>query len=228
MKYYISTPDLDAQISEIRQKISLSMNGIVSEQMSEKGILYKKNFGVALPRIKEIAAAYLPNHDLAQGLWNLKIRETMIMASLLEPTEKCSIKLANEWAEQLDQIEIVEQLCMNLFARLPFSAELCTEWIRSTKQWIQISGFILAARVYCQFNPNQLTFIVEKAIQLSDTDNYHLYKAIALCLSRFCRKNKETASQILSEINEFKQPESAGKQFIASEVKQEMLFLKIL
>ncbi len=227
MKYYISTPDLDAQISEIRRKITLSMNGIVSEQMSEMGILYKKNYGVAVPRIKEIASAFSQNHDLAQRLWNLQIRETMIMATLLEPSDKFTPELANEWAEMFDQIEIVELSCMNLYARLPFSTELCTEWVSSKKQWIQIAGFILAARIYKDFNQEQSNFIIQKAVEVSSTDDFHLYKAVALCLGRFCRKDKETVTQILSELNEFQHVDSAGQQFIFSELKQEMLFLGI-
>ena len=85
MKYTLVNPKLEAQITEIRRKIRLSMNGIVSGQMTEKGIHYKKNYGVSIPRIKEIASTYPPSHDLAQRLWNLQIRETMIMATLLEP-----------------------------------------------------------------------------------------------------------------------------------------------
>ena len=74
MKFYISTPGLDTKISEIRRKIRLSMNGIVSEQMAQKGISYKINYGVSIPRIKEIAKDYAPDHDLAQRLWMLQIR----------------------------------------------------------------------------------------------------------------------------------------------------------
>jgi len=227
MKYYISTPDLDAQILEIRRKIMLSMNGIASEQMSERGILYKKNYGVAVPRIKEIASAYSQNHDLAQRLWNLQIRETMILATLIEPSDKFTPELANEWAGQFDQIEIIELSCMNLYARLPFSNELCTEWVSSKKQWVQIAGFILAARIYKDFKQEQSNFIIQKAVEVSSTDDFHLYKAVALCLCRFCRKDKETATQILSELNEFQHVGSAGQQFIYSELKQEMLFLEI-
>ena len=73
-----------------------------------------------------------------------------------------------------------------------------------------------------------MNLIIQKAIEVSTTDDFHLYKAIALCLSRFCRKNKETANRILFEINEFQNVGSAGQQFILSEVKQEMLFLGIL
>ena len=228
MNYYISTPELDAQITEISQKIRLSMNGIVSEQMTEKGIFYKKNYGVAIPRIKEIASEYSPNHDLAQRLWNMKIRETMIMASLLEPSANYSVQLANEWVQNFNQIELVEQVCMNLFARLPFATSLCSKWVHSEDIWIQISGFILAARVYKEFNQEQLNYIIPKAIEVSTIDNFHLYKAIALCLSQICRKDNETAFAILSKINEFQEVGSIGQQFILADVKQEMLFLGIL
>ena len=63
MKYTLVNPKLDALIIEIRRKIRLSMNGIVSEQMVQNGIRYKKNYGVSIPRIKEIAAGYSPSHD---------------------------------------------------------------------------------------------------------------------------------------------------------------------
>ncbi len=43
------------------------MNGAVSQSMREKGLLYKLNFGVELPRIKMIAEGYEKNHDLAQA-----------------------------------------------------------------------------------------------------------------------------------------------------------------
>lgn len=36
----------------------LFMNGVVSQSMREKGLDYKLNFGIELPRLKEIAARY--------------------------------------------------------------------------------------------------------------------------------------------------------------------------
>jgi len=228
MKYFLATPALEAQIAAIRIKIRLSMNGIVSDKMTQSGLDYKKNYGVSIPRIKEIASAYTPNHDLADRLWFLGIRETMIMATLLEPTDKMTPEMANVWVNRLNQIEITEQACMNLFSKLPFSGSLCVEWVQSEHQWVQISGLMLAARTVQQLNPTEITAIALKALELSITTDYHLYKAIALCLSRFCRKDKETASTILKQITSISASASAGQQFICNEVKQEILFLGIL
>ncbi len=228
MKYYISTPELDAQISEIRRKIRLSMNGVVSDSMTQSGIIYKKNFGVNIPRIKEIAAGYTPGHDLAQRLWSLQIRETMIMATLLEPIDKFSMDLAQKWVEEFDQIEIIEQSVMNLFCKLEYSNELCKQWIQNDKIWIQISGFILAARTGNKLSHDSIELIIEKGLELSETDNFHLYKAIALCFSRFCRLNKETALYISDKIKYFVTNSSVSQQFISNDVTQEILFLGIL
>ena len=57
------------QLKDIKTQLRLSMNWAVSQSMREKGLLYKLNFGVELPRIKMIAEGYEKNHDLAQALW---------------------------------------------------------------------------------------------------------------------------------------------------------------
>jgi 3-methyladenine DNA glycosylase AlkD len=228
MNYYISSPELDALIKEIRLKIRLSMNGIVSEQMIQGGIIYKKNFGVSIPRIKEIASTYTPDHNLAHQLWNLKIRETMIMATLLEPIDKFSLESATKWVADFNQIEIVEQTVMNLFCKLPFANKISSEWVQSNQIWIQITGFMLSARIVNSLNPAEIKIIIVRGIMLSNSDNFHLYKAISHCLARFCRKNKEVASSILKEIELFSNSSISSQQYILKEVKQELLFLDLL
>lgn len=228
IKYVLTNPELDAQIAEIRRKIRLSMNGIVSEKMTQNGIVYKSNYGVAIPRIKEIAADYVSNHDLAQRLWMLQIRETMIMATLLQPLDKFTPLIAREWVEQFNQIEIIEQATMNLFCKLSFADSLCLEWIQSDNIWVQITGFILVARIIDKLNQAQIAVIIQKAFDVSTSDEFHLYKAVGLILSRLCRKNKETATSILKEIESFSQTTSVGQVYISAEVKQEIIFLDIL
>ncbi len=228
MKYFFTAPSIEAQIVDIKAKIRVSMNGIVSDQMTKSGILYKKNYGVSLHRIKEIAATYPKNHNLAQQLWVLKIRETMIMATFLEPVELFTHENANDWVSQFNQIEIVEQTCMHLFCKLDFAPVLCCEWVNSDQLWTQIAGFILSARVFEALSDDELKLIIKKGLELSTTHELHLYKAIGLSLSRLCRKDKETAAFILKQMDHFLEPFSIAQHYILEEVKQEILFLDIL
>ena len=73
--------DIKEQLKDIKTQLRLSMNGAVSQSMREKGLVYKLNFGVEIPRIKMIAEGYEKNHDLAQALWKEDIRECKIMAA---------------------------------------------------------------------------------------------------------------------------------------------------
>ena len=224
MKYTLINPETEAQIVKIKHKIRLSMNGIVSGQMAENGITYKINYGVSIPRIKEIASMYTPNHELAQRLWDLQIRETMIMATLLEPVETFTPEMSRIWTESFQQIEIVEQACMNLFSKLSFANSLCMDWIKSDNTWKQITGFVLAARIFNLLDQPEISLVIAEAITLSNTGNFHLYKSIGLCLSRFCRRDKVTALTILKETEAGFATPTISQQYILNEVKQEILF----
>ena len=66
---------LQDEIREIRKQLRLAMNGVISTSMREKGIVYKLNFGVPYPEIKEIARKHKPNGELAAALWKEEIVE---------------------------------------------------------------------------------------------------------------------------------------------------------
>lgn len=108
--------ELKEQLKEIKTQLRLSMNGAVSQSMREKGLVYKLNFGVELPRIKSIAAAYEKDHVLAQALWKEDIRECKILAGLLQPVDSFLPEIADIWVENIRNIEIAELTCMNLFS----------------------------------------------------------------------------------------------------------------
>ena len=111
--------DIKEQLKDIKTQLRLSMNGAVSQSMREKGLVYKLNFGVELPRIKMIAEGYEKNHGLAQALWKEDIRECKIMAGMLQPIDTFYPEIADIWVESIRNIEIAELTCMNLFQHLP-------------------------------------------------------------------------------------------------------------
>ena len=69
---------MDELIRNIRTDLRLAMNGVVSSSMRDKGVDYKMNFGVDVPRIKGIAEKYEPNAALAKELWQIDVRELKI------------------------------------------------------------------------------------------------------------------------------------------------------
>jgi 3-methyladenine DNA glycosylase AlkD len=201
------------------------MNGITADYMKNSGIIYKLNFGVSIPRIKEIAQGYKPNSDLADRLWVIGIRETMIMSTLIQPIEGFKIEKAMSRIDGTDKMELVEQLSMNLLAKLPYATTLCTQCINSPRLWTQITGFMLLLRIYQQFSKSELIQLIDKTFELADTNEFHLYKAIGLSLSRCCRKDASVATYILEKIKMKADKDSDALRYIANELKQETEFL---
>ena len=123
------------------------MNGAVSQSMREKGLVYKLNFGVEIPRIKMIVEGYEKNHDLAQALWKEDIRECKIMAAMLQPVDTFYPEIADIWVESIRNIEIAELTCMNLFQHLPYAPAKSFHWMADEQEYVQTCGFLTAARL---------------------------------------------------------------------------------
>lgn len=227
MKFFISNPSLDNDIAGIKLKIRLSMNGVVSDKMRDSGIEYKQNYGVAIPRIRQIALEYTPNHDLAQRLWSFKIRETMILATLLQPVDKFPINDALLWLAEVNQNELAEQLVMNLLVKTDFAEELILTCLNSQNMWMQVCGFLLAARLYNKISVETQALVIQHAFEKSHIDDLHVYKSIATCLGRFCRNGKSVQQAINSKIESDFSLSSVGHNFIKQEVNQEILFFQI-
>ena len=72
--------ELKETLRKIKTELRLSMNGVASAYMRESGMNYKVNFGVEIPRLREIAAGLPEDHQLAQALWKEDIRECKLLA----------------------------------------------------------------------------------------------------------------------------------------------------
>ena len=134
-------------IREIKKQFRLFMNGVVSQSMREKGLDYKINFGIELPRLKEIAGKFEKNHDVAQALWKENIRECKILAGLLQPVETFYPEIADIWIEDMHYPEIAELTCMNLFQHLPYISDKIFQWIADEREYFQLCGYLTMARL---------------------------------------------------------------------------------
>lgn len=135
-------------VREIKGKLRLFMNGVLSQSLREKGLKYRLIFGVELPRLKEIAAGYEESHDLAQALWKEDIRECKILAAYLQPTDSFAPELADFWMESISNTELADYVCMALFRRLPYASQKAFQWIASENRMEAYTGFRLMSHLF--------------------------------------------------------------------------------
>ncbi|OJX87656.1 MAG: hypothetical protein BGP01_03545 [Paludibacter sp. 47-17] len=223
--FLFTTPELDEQLARIQKAVRLSMNGVVADSMKDRGIGYKKNYGVTTLRLKEIARDFEPGQALADRLWLLGIRETMILASMLAPASSFPEGKARTWSAECTNLELIEQTTMNLFQHLPYAAAFALECIHAEKAHVQSVGFTLALRVSTTMTKAQVAEVTRRGLELACSTDSYLIKTIATCLARFTRIDRDTALAIRQQIPEASENEWKGLLVIRKFVSNELIFL---
>lgn len=216
---------LHEQLKAIKTQLRLLMNGAVSQSMREKGLVYRLNFGVELPRIKEIAAGYEKNHSLAQALWKEDIRECKILAALLQPAESFLPEIADIWVEDIRNIEIAELTSMNLFQHLPYAPAKSFHWMADEREYVQVCGFLTAARLLMKrgdMNERAANELLDQAVCAFLSGSYHVRNAAMSALRRFMQHSEEHAFAVCRRVESMKDSTNEAEQLLYRLVSDEV------
>lgn len=123
------------------------MNGITSSSMRNKGLSYKVNFGVELPRLQEMSQEFSHTYELSSLLWKEDIRECRLLAGMLMPVEQFGADLADVWVEQMRFAEEAECTVFHLFSRAPWASAKVFEWMATDRPMAQLCGYLTLARL---------------------------------------------------------------------------------
>lgn len=213
-------------IREIKAQFRLFMNGVASQSMREKGLDYKLNFGIELPRLKEISLRYEKNHSLAGELWKENIRECKILATLLQPVETFLPEIADIWVEDIRHQEMAEIACMNLFQHLPYASTKAFQWIADEREFFQVCGFLTLARLFMKgsyLNERAENEFLDQAVAaLTDfKDNHRPAQASLTALRMYIRLGKSQAQATLKATLTLAQCSDKYLQGIYQQLKDE-------
>ena len=187
-------------IREIKKQFRLFMNGVVSQSMREKGLNYKLNFGIELPRLKEIAAKFEKNHEVAQALWKENIRECKILAGLLQPVDTFYPEIADIWIEDMHYPEIAELTCMNLFCHLPYASEKVFQWIADEGEYFQFCGYMLMARLLMlgnELNERAENEFLDQALTGLHSESGMVVRSVVTALRKYAYQCPEQAKKLM-------------------------------
>lgn len=203
------------------------MNGMVSQSMREKGMEYKLNFGIEYPRIKEIAAGYEPDHELAQALWKENIRECKILAGLLQPADTFYQEIADIWIEGMDYPELAEYTVMNLFQRLPYASEVVFRWMADEREMFQLCGFLLMARLLMKgekLNERAEAEFLDQACTAVEGDCGPVQKAASVALRKYAHQSRDNKRTVSKQLGVWAKSEKPAVRALAEDIKADLEF----
>ena len=203
-------------LAAIKKYLIASMNGVVSSNMKHLG--YKLNYGVSLPRIKELASRFKKSESLADCLWKSDCREMKIMATLLHPKESFDKKKALKWALECTNMELAEQFSINITAEKDFAPELACKLLEEKEVMPRALAYILAAMAEktTPMAEKEFSILLEKA----ETDIYSpeapIYSSVARFLKQASVREKEKTLHFIENIDTKKSP---GCAWVCEEVR---------
>jgi len=132
---------------DIIKKIRFLSNPKAIKGMARYGIIPKNTYGVSIPNLRKMAKGIGTNHKLAQQLWEENIRETKILASIIEDPKMINEEQMGNWVNEFNYWEICDQCCMNLFEETKFAYKKAIIWSFRRQEFVKRAGFVLMARL---------------------------------------------------------------------------------
>jgi 3-methyladenine DNA glycosylase AlkD len=162
--------------------------------MKKFGISAENALGIRVDKLRTLAKETGCNHNCALEIWDSRIHEARILASMIADPHKFTKIQMNLWVKEINSWDICDQCCNNLFRKTPFAIEHSLRWAEDDKLFIKRAGFVLMA-VISVHNKLMTNQEFEKYFPLiikhsSDERNF-VKKAIHWALRQIGKRNCE-------------------------------------
>ena len=160
-------------------------------------------FGVALPVLRSIARRIGLDHRLALELWRTPVRETRILASLIDEPERVTGAQMDRWARTFDSWEICDQCCQNLFWRTPFAPAKVVAWTRRPEEFVKRAGLVLVAVLAVhdeQADDDMFVGLLPALIAAAADERAYVYKGASWALRQTGKRNDHLRRSVLTGV----------------------------
>ena len=195
------------------------------EGMARFGITGDKRLGISIPELRKLGKAIGKDHDMALKLWATGIQDAMILAALIDDPVKVTEEQAEDWVKDIDTWDVCDQLCMNLFERIPFAEKKIEEWSKRDREFVKRAAFAMIACIawHDKKASDEDLIVFFPVIKKGSTDerNY-VKKAVSWALRNIGKRNLNLNKAALELAREIKDIDSKAARWIASDVIREL------
>ncbi|WP_407355544.1 DNA alkylation repair protein [Methanolobus sp. WCC5] len=217
--------------SDIIHELESNSRPEAIEGMARYGITPKKAYGVSIPVLRRIAKGLGRNHELALKLWEGDIRETRILAGMVDDVSQVTGEQMDEWVQEFDYWEICDQCCMNLFEDHPLAYDKAMEWSRRDEELVKRAGYVMMARLAVsdkKADDAQFEQFFPLIINGSDDPRNYVKKAVNWALRQIGKRNLALNARAMALCEELLDGSSGSARWIAADALRELRSEKVL
>ena len=193
--------------------------------MARYGIVTKRRLGVSIPDLRAMAKEIGKDHKLALDLWKTEIEDARILAAMIDRPQEVTEQQMEDWVKGIDSWDVCDQVCMNLFEKVPFARKKITEWSRRDDEFVKRTAFSLIACLawHDKKAPDEDFIGLLPIIQRGATDERNFVKkAVNWALRNIGKRNPALNQAALRAAKEIQQLDSKAARWIASDAIREL------
>ena len=193
--------------------------------MARFGIRAKIVYGVAKPKMDQLARRIGRDHELALELWNTGVHDARILAGMIDIAEQVTSKQMERWARDFDNWDVCDGTCCHLFAHAGAAWKKAVAWSRRKPEFEKRAGFALMAYLAvhdktakdAEFLP-LLPMIVREA---HDERNF-VRKAVNWALRQIGKRSLRLNAAAVRAAERIRKQDSRAARWIAADALREL------
>jgi 3-methyladenine DNA glycosylase AlkD len=200
--------------------------------MARFGIRPKSEvLGVPVPEIRKIAKQIKKSmrspasHKLALKLFDSKIHEARLLASMIADPEILTEKETDKWVKTFDSWDIVDQFCMNLFSKSEIAKNKILEFSNRKKEFEKRTAFALIASLAVHdkkmSDKDFIKYFLIIKKQSNDERNF-VKKSVNWALRQIGKRNKNLNKKAIQLAREIKNINNKASKWIANNAITEL------
>ena len=195
------------------------------EGMAKYGMVREKRLGVSIPDLRKMAKEIGKDHKLSLKLWKTGIQEARIIAAMIDRPEEVTDQQMEEWVKDINSWDVCDQVCMNLFEKIPFARKKITEWSRREEEFVKRTAFSMIACLawHDKQAPDEDFIELLPVIKSGATDERNFVKkAVNWSLRNIGKRNPKLNKAAIKTAKEIQKIDSKAARWIASDAIREL------
>jgi 3-methyladenine DNA glycosylase AlkD len=193
--------------------------------MARFGLTGDNRLGVTVPDMRKIARETGKDHALALALWQTKIPEAMMVASMVDQPELVTDAQMEAWVQDFNAWDVCDQVCMNLFEKTPLASQKIHEWSLRPEEFVKRAAYALIAGLAWRDKqaPDEAFIALLTVIKAGATDrrNY-VKKAVSWALRNIGKRNANLHAFAIATAQELRQLDAQPAKWIAADTIRDL------
>jgi len=210
---------------DVIERLKSMANPKAVEGMARYGINPQGTLGVSVKDLRKLAKQIGKDHGLALKLWASGIHEARILASMIDDPREVTEEQMENWVKGFDSWDVCDQVCMNLFEKLPTAYDKAREWAGRPEEFVKRAGFALIACLawHDKSAPDERFLDFLPVIEAGATDERNMVKkAVSWAIRNMGKRNPVLREASVALAEEMSGAESRSARWIARDALREL------